>query len=150
MERPLLISHCICPESFKLPILLNGLRSQMLKRNQAMAQALYSVYSLDLVAAAKENLWRQWGIFDTIMLTKNETTLNPGLLYGLIGFWNTFINVFVFLFRMISPTQCFKLQLWLRLQLLWLRVLRLLRCGLRRDFFFFGAQNVKIKEIQQL
>ena len=69
-----------------------------------MAQALYSVYSLDLVAAAKENLWRQWGIFDTIMLTKNETTLNPGLLYGLIGFWNTFINGFVSLFRMISPT----------------------------------------------
>ena len=62
------------------------------------------IHWLNRVANEKEEEWKQMEIYDIILLSKKEVSLNFGLLYGFLSFWNTSVNAFNLPFNMMSPT----------------------------------------------
>lgn len=56
------------------------------------------------MAGVKGDTWKNWGIYDMIILSTIEISLNLNILFPLIGFWSTSLNTFVFPWGMLTPT----------------------------------------------
>lgn len=56
------------------------------------------------VEVAKQDLWKEWGIYDAIMISTCETPFWIDMLLGFASLWSTSFNGFVLLTMMISYT----------------------------------------------
>ena len=108
-ERPLfphIIESFIIPDGFQLPITEDWFSISLHPKELHGWPKPNDDYLdwLDRVANQWGREWKTWGIYDIIMLSKKNFSPNIDMFFSFLGFWNTAINAFVFLFRIMSPS----------------------------------------------